>query len=390
MNYLIPGPNLARARAVEPLIAAAVQAGHHLTLSITLNDSTENDLGVRTEQYTVQLDVAAPPSANGWSFIASFTVDENGIATTRHIPDKGLPLELTSVAVCDHCGVNFGRRPMVVLRSLADGRCMRVGRDCLIDLLGPTARAAADYAEQLMAIDQRLRSLEFDDFITLDAAHHDYHLEKYLAVVAAAIEQVGWVSRKESAATGKPATADFALDIVLANRVIGISEAARAKVVAALTWARQLKSEDRNLDSYELKLANLAAQPYINAADCGLAASMLMACDQAARRAVEARYPNRPSEPIGQIDERGTFTLEVVEVRPIGDGPEAKLLHKFVDPAGNRAAWFASTGRALEVGQVYQIRGTVKAHRPYRDVMETILTRCQVQPATPDQAALGI
>jgi len=27
---------------------------------------------------------------------------------------------------------------------------------------------------------------------------------------------------------------------------------------------------------------------------------------------------------------------------------------------------------ALEVGQVYQIRGTVKAHRPYRDVMETI------------------
>lgn len=391
MNYLMPGPNLARVKAVEPLIAAAVQAGHQATLITTLKGSTENDLGVRTEQYTVRLEVADPPSASGWAFIASFTLDENSLPTLRYIPDRGLPLELTHAAVCDHCGVNVGRRPIYVLRSLVDGRCLRIGPDCLTDLLGPTARTVADYAEQLLTIDRILRALELDDFITLDAAHHDYHLEKYLTVVAAVSEQIGWVSRKQSEATGKPATADFALDIVLANRAINISADAQARVSAALAWARQLKSEDRNLTTYELKLAALAEQTYISAADCGLAASLLVACDQAARHAVEARYPTaHQSEPIGHIGERSTFTLKVVEVRPLGDDPDAKILHKFVDPTGNRATWFASTGRALEVNQTYQIRGTVQAHRPYRDVMETILTRCQVKPAMPDQAPLGI
>jgi len=392
MNYLIPGPNLPRAQALESLVASIRQSGQHVTLSSRLIDSTENDLGVRTEQQQVQLDVTASPIAAGWEFIASLAVDDNGITAVRYVPDKGLPHDyLTAAAVCDHCGADYGRRSIYVLRSLADGRCLRVGRDCLIELLGPTARTTADYAEALMTIDQRLRDLELSDFITFDAARHDYHLQKYLLVVAEVIDQVGWVSRKQSEATGKPATADFALDIVLANRQIAIGDAARERVMAALAWARQLKSEDRNLGAYELKLAALAEQTYISAADCGLAASLLVACDQAARRAVEARYPtDHPSEPIGQIGERSTFTLKVVEVRPLGDDPDAKILHKFIDPTGNRATWFASTGRALEVDRTYQIRGTVQAHRPYRDVMETILTRCQVKPAMPDQAPLGI
>jgi len=54
--------------------------------------------------------------------------------------------------------------------------------------------ASADYAEQANADRSEVALTGIDDFITLDAAHHDYHLEKYLAVVAAAIEQVGWVS----------------------------------------------------------------------------------------------------------------------------------------------------------------------------------------------------
>jgi len=390
MNYLIPGPNLGRLKAaVEAFKQLAVEMGRPIEITVLHREAIENDLGVLAERYTVSL-TAQPPTAAGWTIGAAFKV-VSGQTQLRHVPDQGVPeTYLHARPVCDHCGADCGARSIFVLRNQHDGHCVQIWRDCLIDFLGQAGCAATAYAELLMSIDEALRTIEVSDLDTLKAVHYVYRLDKYLPVVAAVIESVGWVSRKQSEASGRPATADLALDVVLANRAIPISAEAQSTAQAALAWAKQLSTEDRNLDDYEQHLFEVTQHEFISAAECGLAASMISAHRRAAAQAVDRQFAGQPGRHIGRLKERGTFTLTVFETRTIGEGDNTKILHKFVDPNGNRAAWFAATGRALEVGKQYQIKATVVEHREFQGVPETILMRCTVLTPAAGQTPLGL
>ncbi len=391
MNYIIPGPNLGRLKAaVAAFKQLAAEMGRQIEIAIAQREAIENDLGVLTERYTVSL-AADTPVAAGWSVIAIFTVDLDGKTHLRHVPDQGVPeAYLHARPVCDHCGVDCGVRPMFVSRNQHDGHCTQIWRDCLSDFLGQAANPAVAYAELLMSMDEALRNLEVSDLDTLNAAHYVYRLDRYLAVVAAVMEEVGWVSRKQSEATGRPATADLALDVMLANRAIAISADAHANAQAALAWAKRLSQENRNLDRYEQTLCEVAQHDFIPYADTSYAASMIIAHQRAATKAIDRQFAGQPGQHIGRVDERSTFTLTVFETRTVGEGENTKILHKFVDPNGNRATWFAATGRALEIGKQYQIKATVVEHREFQGVSETILTRCRVLTPATEQSPLGI
>jgi hypothetical protein len=53
-------------------------------------------------------------------------------------------------------------------------------------------------------------------------------------------------------------------------------------------------------------------------------------------------------------------------------------LQKFNDDNGNLFIWGASRSQYLVEGKAYLVTGTIKAHKEYKNVRQTALTRCKV------------
>ena len=87
-------------------------------------------------------------------------------------------------------------------------------------------------------------------------------------------------------------------------------------------------------------------------------------------------YGESDSEFIGKIGERLEFELTVKKAIPLGETyGKATMLHIMEDVCGNCFVWTTSAKKLL-VDETYKMRGTIKDHKVYRGVNQTILTRC--------------
>jgi hypothetical protein len=116
----------------------------------------------------------------------------------------------------------------------------------------------------------------------------------------------------------------------------------------------------------------------------------LEAATTAVERQKQRDAEGRASEYVGEVKERIEFEAEVIGVY----GTEGYYGHtdivRFKDAANNQFTWFASDYTNLERGDRISIKGTVKKHDEYRDVKQTVLTRCKYtkfEIMTPDEAA---
>jgi hypothetical protein len=391
MNYLIPGPNLRRLTNVLGTLQQQIAAlGYQLDFKLGNRTQVENESGVISEQLTLSV-TADLPRFGRWIIVGALPCTAVSQHHLRIVLDCGVPAPYVDAApLCDHCASTIRDQTIFIVRDQQAGHCLRVARGCLPDFAEGPIGTSADYAEMLMTTDEAIRTFETSDLETLRAEHHTYRLEKLLDVVAALIERDGWVSRKASQTTGRLPTVEVALDWMLANRPIEISPKAHQMAIAALAWAKNHASSMNDLNDYELKIRAIAQQAVIGYGDAGLAASMIAAYRAALARLADPIHPDRPSRPLGQVGGRSIFTLTVIETKDVETDDDVKILHKFVDAGGNRATWFASTGAHLVLGETYQLKATVLAHREYRGVMETILTRCKVLTSNPQQTPLAI
>ena len=79
----------------------------------------------------------------------------------------------------------------------------------------------------------------------------------------------------------------------------------------------------------------------------------------------------------GKIGDRIEKTLNVIKVIPIEGYYGNSTMHIFSDPEENIYVW-TTAAKTLEVGKTYVIRGTVKEHNSFKNVPQTILTRCTI------------
>ena len=54
-------------------------------------------------------------------------------------------------------------------------------------------------------------------------------------------------------------------------------------------------------------------------------------------------------------------------------------LHSFIDEHGNVLVWQTSNGLAFEKGDALMVTGTIKEHKEYNEVKQTVLTRCKCE-----------
>ena len=402
MQYIICHPALSALESkVGALVQQAVALNHMFSLLAVQRTTSESAQGVITDQVTVDLK-GDRPEIEGWAVIAALQFDARGQVQVNAVPDCGVPERfLHAPTACGHCAAQTSE--LLVLRNLHTGACLPISRSCVAAVLGATGPATVQYADLLIAADAAARQAQGYEIDVFSAERYAYRLDKYLAQVARQIALNGWVSRKQAETTGQPPTSELALDALFAVHDVtpdvgsttpggpppdgGYGQTAQA----AIAWARQLALEERALSDYERRLHEIAQQDTITYGETGLAASLLQAHHSAAQRAIERQLTDRPSRHFGQVSERLTVTLLVLNRTEIPKPDGVTVLYKFVDPAnGNRAAWFASADPQLEIGATYHLKATVIRHSEFRGTAETILNRCKVLAPSMTQIPLAI
>ena len=92
-----------------------------------------------------------------------------------------------------------------------------------------------------------------------------------------------------------------------------------------------------------------------------------------------SRYPSIGTNLLRSAERLYGLYVSIISVRQIpGYGAGVTNVHRMLDNEGNLYVWFATT-QALESGADYVIAGTIKAHKEFQGIKETILTRVKVE-----------
>lgn len=89
------------------------------------------------------------------------------------------------------------------------------------------------------------------------------------------------------------------------------------------------------------------------------------------------KYGESKSQYVGELGERLDLELTIDKVIPVEGYYGTNSMHIMHDKDENVYVWTTSA-KTLTSGLTYHMRGTVKDHRQYRGVNQTILTRCSV------------
>jgi hypothetical protein len=247
----------------------------------------------------------------------------------------------------------------------------------------------ASYAEMLIGIDRDMT----DESADRDSARYAQYidLDSFLAVTAAMVRIDGYVSRKSASMAVLPilTTADAIQDYFFTTaktdeekkywELRRPTEQDTATAEKAREWALNLSaSTDRALNDYEYNLATIARLGVVEPRLIGLAVSLIPAYQRAVGIDIERRKARESSVHFGSVGERDVYTLTLTKVITTDSRYGTTWICKFVDANGNHACWFSSKNVQIEIGETVKLKCTVKEHKEYQGIKETVLTRCTV------------
>ncbi len=249
------------------------------------------------------------------------------VATIEHLGEEGnllrtspsfegkLPVAYRSDSpTCDHCKT-FRRRNETFVLQHKDGSFRRVGRNCLAAFLG--GKSAEDIV-QAANIEASLLALCEDP----EGGEGGYYSggarrvepTAFLSVVALAIQEVGWLSRKAARESydGKASTADTAWAAIFPPPgrrgppildSSAVTDAHREDAKAALLWAQAIPQDVERDYLYNIRI--IAHQPSWTFKESGLGAAILMSYQKEQERLKRMEFERRlPSVHLGEVGQR--------------------------------------------------------------------------------------
>lgn len=106
----------------------------------------------------------------------------------------------------------------------------------------------------------------------------------------------------------------------------------------------------------------------------------ILGCKEIIDKALAATQPQSTSTWIGEVGEKiKGIKVKLINKYSFETRHGMSTVYNFEDKEGNVLVWFSSTIQQVEPGEWYTIKyGTVKDHSEYKDVKQTILTRCKL------------
>jgi hypothetical protein len=316
------------------------------------------------------------PKYEGWKLLAVLMHDPNLESNiVKTVPGEAIPEGYrTRPGVCDHCGYKRIRKETFVVQH-EGGDIKQVGRQCVADFLGhgDPRRFIKTYEwfDEAMGWGREYSGLRDE--------RENYSLVSFLAMTNAVIRKFGWVSGKKSYEEGVTSTATEVITQFGDRRTMREEDKVRPTdddveyAEKVIQWAQGINA----VTEYEHNLKTIADCQYVIRKTQGYAASMIMAF----KIATEPKNRERKVS-----DYYGTVGQKIVNL-PLNFIREYSFetmygvthLQKFNDDNGNLFVWGASRWQDLEEGKKYLVSGTIKAHKDYKGIKQTVITRCKVR-----------
>lgn len=332
-------------------------------------------------------------SYGGWHFVAALDHTDAGVIA-RTAPGQSLDGWRPDHQECDHCGKNRRRNATYVVAD-EDGNRKQIGSDCLEPFLGVKPKG--------------LWALGYDLEADLKEGHDDFFGRgsygttdvdaRELIATALAVSDGGraYVSRARAEEWGKNATSSLVTGAIFGRAANKKDAEERARIAelahqyledgtadAVLAAGQNIQGDD----DYPTNLRTVLAADFIDMKHAGIAVSAVAVWRRQQEKAVaqqqRAAIPKGFIAPIkGKIAGVKATVAHVSYVdNPYDYYGGVNTLVIFQTEDGHHVKWFASGRHELEVGQKGSFTGgTVKAHKEYQGVDQTVVTRVKFQPA---------
>ena len=331
------------------------------------------------------------PVIEGWQFIA--TVDHKGqTPIVNRQPYTATDVDLsefeTRSNTCDHCGYTRNRNDVLVLRNVATGELMQLGRNCAADFFRSTDASGilsvSDWLSQVSDLSER--SPRAEPYMTV---------ERLFQQAAAVVRTFGWVNHKDvefdnTVMSTRSRTWQnlFPWPEMKREDMAFITDEDRAEAKVLIEWADRkfFSAEDGNefvrkvqacVEDWNGTL--MVRQKYLNMLIWmigGYKRDLQKEAEQRMKRAAAAKQA-AGSQHVGEVGERLDIELEVQFKRMFDSQFGARYMIKMTDTDGNVFVWWGTNEFAadLSVGDVVVGKGTVKKHDTYEGCAQTVLTR---------------
>lgn len=292
---------------------------------------------------------------------------------------------------CDHCQVKRSRSTTFFVEDATGVK--QIGSTCVDKFLGTTM------LPQLMASLNNSKSIlqefEDEDYSPLKLTFGDIEVPHFLAMAQIITNTYGFVKSSEYNSTRElvlsvysgalPNPPKEAIDLLLTNyepdgnNPLFTDAENMIKVFLADTGTTDYILNLKKV----LKLPHVALSGIRGTADMKIM-GLLSSVPEAYRRYQErlavsnAQNHGVKNEGFGNAKERGQLKLLCLQTNYYGNREFPSTVFKLKDDEGRLFRWNASGyNEEMEAGKHYLLTATIKDHKEYNDVTNTLLTRCQ-------------
>lgn len=367
-------------KRLDFLVKKAIKYGNEdikYSFGETSIQELKNQYGEKIRIEYVDIHVSGnAPLIKGWKLLGRIEImqGENLIHTV-----PGLEVDLSSKyrehsGYCDHCQTNRTRNDVYIL-SNGDEE-IAVGRTCLRDHLGIDDPKLIVSRAQFF---EELKSFQEEDGLGY-GGHGFYSVDELLLLSAAFIRQFGFISRTRANETGDETTGEF-----VHNCLRGTSGYSIKHNEEDLEWVEKTKNFFRSQENFgNTYLDNIRVLMKEDIADpkhVALLASSVFTSQRELVKKEEIEEQASKSEFVGEVKERlRGLELTLTRIVNFGMGQFGyTYLHVMEDNSDNVFSWI--TGNKIEEpeGTKLTLDGTVKQHKLYNDVKQTVLTRAKLK-----------
>ena len=291
-----------------------------------------------------------------------------------NIPDKFYH----SSNICEHCNTNRGRKTTILIYHPEKNEYKQVGKSCLLDYTGGLSAELVTFMEQYIHTVEECEDYTF--FGT--SIETNYYTLDMLQIASCLVAKEGYIKYDPYENNYLECTRERCKDLIKRAHVFTDEELAAGldEAEAALDYIR---SEDCSGNNYMMNLQMLSKSEGVSESNVGILVSLIPTYhrhlrDMEYKRRLEIWHAAESgSKYVGDIKDKVTVTVESASlVTSFANEFGSTYLYKILSTEGNVFMWYSS--RYFGDNPDWQtITGTVKMHQEYKNIKQTILTRCK-------------
>lgn len=285
---------------------------------------------------------------------------------------------------CQHCQSNKQRKYVFVLQD-EEGNYIQVGKACLKDFTDSnySAESIAKYFADLDVLYELTHVNVDEGFFTSYKEEIQYSVREVIGFSIYLTDIDGYVTSTEMWKGTNTKLETF--------KLLRTEDSNEAKYKEAFDKVDEVIEHYQNAQAnndYISNLKVLLSEDYIIGKHIGYVVSAYNSMLNAKRREAERKQKEAErlkaegraeSEYVGEVGQRQEFKLEYSRSLAFDGFYGTTYMHFFFDENDNVFVWSTSKWIDLEQGEQVTATATIKEHKEYRDVKQTVLTRCKIK-----------